>query len=133
MAPQIAEVAPPARGSHPAGRAAPLGWPTADDVRQELRAEGLSADDDAVLGHSLDAAIAWITGRVRTEAIADDLGAVAVVPDVWLATVLEVCRLYRRRDSLDGTLGWGDAGLVRVGVYDPDVEHLLGQWVAIVL
>ena len=40
-----------------------LDWPTADDVRKMLRAEGFSADDDDVLAWSLDAAIGWIRGR----------------------------------------------------------------------
>ena len=108
-------------------------WPTADDVRKMLRAEGISPDDEDVLTWALDAAIGWIRGRVKPTAIADEVGETAIVPDVWLATVMEACRLYRRRDSLDGTLGWGDAGLVRVGVYDPDVEHLLGHWVVVPL
>ena len=131
----VADVVAQGQGQRqrPATRATTSSWPTLDDVKAELRVDELSDDDTAVLQRSLDAAIAWVSARVRPEAIADELGAVAVVPDVWLGTVLEACRLYRRRDSLDGTLGWGDAGLVRVGIFDPEVEHMLGHRLAIVL
>ena len=33
-------------------------------------------------------------------------------------------RLYRRRDSTDGTIGFGDAGVMRIGRTDPDIEAL---------
>jgi hypothetical protein len=42
------------------------------------------------------------------------------------ACLLHAARLYRRRDSLDGTLFGGDLTIVRVGNYDPDVLALYG-------
>jgi hypothetical protein len=45
---------------------------------------------------------------------------------------MEGGRLYRRRDSVDGTIGWGDMGLVRVGPKDPDIETLIAAYLTIV-
>jgi len=50
------------------------------------------------------------------------------LPDtVFQACVLHASRLYRRRDTVDGTISWGDAGVVRVGRADPDIEALYGS------
>ena len=43
---------------------------------------------------------------------------------MFQAALFHAARLYRRRDSLDGTIGFGDMGLVRVGRVDPDIEAL---------
>jgi hypothetical protein len=43
------------------------------------------------------------------------------------ACLLHSARLYRRRDSIDGTLGFGDLGVVRVGRTDADVDSLYGS------
>ena len=40
------------------------------------------------------------------------------------ACLIHAARLYRRRDSIDGTISWGDMGGVRVGAVDPDVRML---------
>jgi hypothetical protein len=120
------EVAPLARSA----------WPTLADVQAELRLDYLQPDagDEDVLQNGLDAAISYVTGRVRPSALVDELGALVVPDDVWQATVLYASRLYRRRDSLDGTIGWTDTGgVVRVGWRDADVENLLGRWAAIPL
>jgi hypothetical protein len=56
------------------------------------------------------------------------------VPDgLYEAALLLASRWYRRRDSLDGTIGWGDMGVVRVGLKDPDVEALIGGYMAVVI
>ena len=48
----------------------------------------------------------------------------ANVPDeVVQAAVMDAAHLYRRRDSLDGTIAWGEMGAIRVGRSDPDVER----------
>jgi hypothetical protein len=50
---------------------------------------------------------------------------VAELPDaLYEAALLDSARIYRRRDSLDGTVAWGDMGAIRVGRADPDVERL---------
>ena len=47
------------------------------------------------------------------------------MPDmVHLAAVLHASRLYKRRDSIDGALGWGDSGIIRVGRADPDINQM---------
>jgi hypothetical protein len=53
------------------------------------------------------------------------------VPEpVRQATYIQAARLYKRRDSAEGVLGFGDFGPVRVGVrLDPDVEALLERYV----
>jgi hypothetical protein len=38
--------------------------------------------------------------------------------------VMHAARLYRRRDTVDGTIGFGELGAVRVGRVDPDIESL---------
>ena len=45
---------------------------------------------------------------------------------------MEAGRLYRRRDSVDGTIGWGDMGVVRVGPKDPDIETLIAPYLNVV-
>lgn len=112
-------------------------WPTSADVQNELRLDFLQEGDDTVLDAALDAAIAYVIGRVRPDALLDstvDPPVLTVPADIWQATVLLASRFYRRRDSLDGTIGWTDAGgAVRVGGRDWDVENLLGRWAAIPL
>jgi hypothetical protein len=39
------------------------------------------------------------------------------------ACLIHAARLYRRR-TIDGTIGFGDMGAIRVGRYDADVEAL---------
>jgi hypothetical protein len=52
---------------------------------------------------------------------------------LFQAVVMEAGRLYRRRDSVDGTVGWGDLGVVRVGPKDPEIETLLAAYLSIVV
>jgi hypothetical protein len=101
-----------------------MGWPELSDVRAELR---LASDpnEDPIIGRALAAAIDWgegvTNGRFHTTDpdTGDD---VLDVPDgPWHACLLHASRLYRRRDSVDGTIGWGDQGIVRVGRVDPDI------------
>jgi hypothetical protein len=55
------------------------------------------------------------------------------LPDpLFTAAQYEAARLYRRRDSVDGTIGWGDMGVVRVGPKDPDIETLMAPYLAVV-
>jgi hypothetical protein len=46
------------------------------------------------------------------------------LPDaIFQAAVIDAAHLYRRRDSIDGTIAWGDMGAIRVGTkHDPDAE-----------
>jgi hypothetical protein len=42
------------------------------------------------------------------------------------AALQHAARLYKRRDSIDGTIAGGDLGIVQVGRTDPDVLNLYG-------
>jgi hypothetical protein len=104
-------------------------WPTIADLRAWCRLDPDPVEDD-VLTEALSGAIAYVDGRTGSKwsPVDPDTGTPLppkVPPGGWLATLYEGARLYRRRDSIDGTLGWADVGIVRVGRYDPDVEALL--------
>jgi hypothetical protein len=97
-------------------------WPTLKEVRTLLR---LAPDpnEDAVIQTALDAATDYGITKYNAAYAADATD----VPDSGHeACLLHAARLYRRRDSIDGTISWGDAGAMRVGRVDPDVEALYG-------
>jgi Phage gp6-like head-tail connector protein len=103
-------------------------WPTLKEVRTLLR---LQPDpvEDGVIQTSLAAAIDFGVRRMGDDLYPPDTDQ---LPDsAHQACLLHAARLYRRRDSLDGTLGWGEMGVVRVGRVDPDVASLydtVGPW-----
>ena len=109
-------------------------WPTHDNVVTMLRLPDASVDNDVVEWARL-AAIDYVIGRVDPQrcgwAEGDDPRTAAVPDAVFEATLLGAARWYRRRDSLDGTIGWGEQGVVRVGYKDPDVDAALAQYMAI--
>ena len=77
------------------------------------------------------AAIDWVTQR------ADPAWTTPGLPGflpagLFQAALLDACRGYRRRDSVDGTVGWGDMGIVRVGPKDPEVDKYMAPYLAIV-
>jgi hypothetical protein len=108
-------------------------WPTIDDVKNLLRI-GDSSDDDSLVTQDLAAATAWVTSRVATMFTdPGDPNYVGALPDpLFTVAQYEAARLYRRRDSVDGTIGWGDMGVVRVGPKDPDIETMIAPYLAIV-
>lgn len=98
-------------------------WPTLKEVRTLLRLQP-DPNEDTVIQSALNAAIDYGRRRMAlpfpvppddTEVIADA---------AHEACLLHSARLYRRRDSLDGTIWAGDAAGMRVGRVDPDVEAL---------
>jgi Phage gp6-like head-tail connector protein len=97
-------------------------WPTLKEVRTLLR---LQPDDteDGVIGTALAAAIAYGVGRTNNQWAAD---ATDVPDSAHEAALIDAARIYRRRDSIDGTIGWYETGAIRVGRFDPDVERLYG-------
>jgi len=104
--------------------AAVVDWPTLPEVRAFLRVVG--TDEDPVIDQARAAAVdygnrrtayRWVPGSSSTW--------VQPMPAaVHEAAVLHAARLYKRRDSIDGTVGWADVGLTHVGRVDPDVEAL---------
>jgi hypothetical protein len=111
-------------------------WPTHEEVLAILRlADGSS--DDAIVESARLAAIDYCIGRIDPALVgwaSTDDPATSPVPDaVHEAALILASRFYRRRDSLDGTIGWGEMGVVRVGLSDPDVVALLGRYLAVVV
>jgi hypothetical protein len=108
-------------------------WPTVADVETLLRI-GSNPADDEVVASNLAAAIAWVTNRVDPMYVPGSPTFVAPLADpLWTAAQYEAARLYRRRDSVDGTIGWGDMGVVRVGPKDPDIETMITPYLALVV
>jgi hypothetical protein len=106
-------------------------WPTVTDVQNLLRVQAGNTGDDNLVATDLAAAIAWTTNRVDPAVIPP---ANSFLPDpLFTVAQYEAARLYRRRDSVDGTIGWGDMGVVRVGPKDPDIETLIAAYLAIVV
>jgi hypothetical protein len=108
-------------------------WPTTADVQNLLRVQAGDAGDDQLVATDLSAAIAWVTARCSGGTGWVDPGNPLFLPDpLFTCAQYEAARLYRRRDSVDGTIGWGDMGVVRVGPKDPDIETLIAPYLAIV-
>jgi hypothetical protein len=113
-------------------------WPNLAEVRKLLRLQP-DATEDSIIQTALAAAVAYGVARMgnvytyttnpdgsvtvtKTPAYPADT---ATLPDAaHEACLLHSARLYRRRDSIDGTLGFGDMGIVRVGRTDADVDAL---------
>jgi hypothetical protein len=103
-------------------------WPTLKEVRGVLRME--NTDDDAVIDSARLAAIDYGITRTGKKWAADEA---ELVPDaVHEAALLDAASIYRRRDSADGTIGWGDAGIVRVSRHDPTAERLYEAYAPLV-
>ncbi|HEV7536469.1 MAG TPA: head-tail connector protein [Acidimicrobiia bacterium] len=98
-------------------------WPTLVEVRTFLRIQP-DPKDDGVISTALAAAIDYGNRRLNYKypiPPADD----GLLPDAaHQACLVHAAGLYKRRDTVDGTIGWGDQGAVRVGRTDPDVEKL---------
>ena len=112
-------------------------WPNLAEVRKLLRMQP-DPNEDAVIQTALAAAVDFGMHYLG--------GSYVLQPDgtcVWIFTyqpdttslpdsahqacLLHAARLYRRRDSLDGTIMGGDLGIVTIGRYDPDVLTLYGS------
>jgi gp6-like head-tail connector protein len=111
-------------------------WPTIDDVKAVLRIDDTA--DDAYVTTCLAAAIAWTQNRIDPVWVPGSPSYPTPAPTPALEDPLfqvaqaEAARLYRRRDSVDGTIGWGDMGVVRVGPKDPDIETLIAPYLNVV-
>ena|SRR5215472_3667360 len=114
-------------------------WPTVDDVKGMLRL-GEDPNDDAYVGQCLAAAIQWTVNRVDPQYVPGSPTypispppSPALPDPLYQVAQAMAARLVRRRDSVDGTVGWGDMGVVRVGPKDPDIETLISPYLSIVL
>ena len=108
-------------------------WPTVSDVKTVLRTSE-DPGDDTLVAQDLSAAIAWTTNRVDPQWLPGNPANLSgLLPDpLFTVAQYEAARLVRRRDSVDGTIGWGDMGVIRVGPKDPDIETLIAAYLAIV-
>jgi hypothetical protein len=99
-------------------------WPKLPEVRSFLR---LQPDpvEDGIIGTALAAAVDYGNRRMNLGGGWIENG---TLPDAaHEACLFHAARLYRRRDSIDGALGFADTGLIRVGRYDPDKDDLYGS------
>jgi len=98
-------------------------YPKLQEVRSLLRLQP-DPTEDGIITTALAAAVDYANRRLnyRYPVPPYDDG---TLPDAaHEACLLHAARLYRRRDSIDGTLGFGDLGVVRVGRTDADVDAL---------
>jgi hypothetical protein len=96
-------------------------WPKLPEVRSLLRLQP-DATEDGIISTALAAAVDYGNRRMNLGGGWIENG---TLPDAaHEACLLHAARLYRRRDSLDGTVGWGDMGAIRIGRVDPDVDML---------
>jgi len=102
-------------------------WPNLAEVRTLLRLQP-DPTEDQVIATALAAAIDYGVSRYgydATTGLPNQPADSTNVPDTGhQACLLHAARLYRRRDSIDGTIAWGDMGAMRVGRGDPDVDAL---------
>ena len=103
-------------------------WPTLPQVRAWLRLQPNDAED-LVIEAARVAAIDYGIGRTGNRWATD---AVDVPNGVAMAATMDASRIYRRRDSIDGTILWGEGGAVRIGRADADVERLYGTYAPVV-
>jgi hypothetical protein len=110
-------------------------WPTLPEVRAFLRLQP-DAAEDAIIENARQAAIDY--GIARYGKVDDGTGTGTLVDRYPIdtttlpatghqAATMHAARLYRRRDSIDGTIWGGDAGAIRVGRIDPDIDALYAQ------
>lgn len=95
---------------------------TVDDVRDYLGAAVLNTVDEDALVDALAAAEALIAERCYWDA---ELGDPVVIDQ---ATTMQAARLYRRKFSVTGYEGFGDLGIARIPVLDPDIEQLVSRY-----
>lgn len=87
-----------------------------ETLRQYVGA--VSTVDDERLTWCLDAATEWVSERVYADDVAHD--------DVQLAVLMLASRLFKRRQSPEGTAGFsGEGYVVRIMASDPDIRALM--------
>lgn len=91
---------------------------TADLATLRSYVGAVSTADDTLLSERLASARAWVEARVMEDSVGTD--------EVEEAILLMASRLYARRNSPEGTMGFGGEGIVvRVMASDPDIKALL--------
>jgi hypothetical protein len=109
-------------------------WPELTDLASWLRLP-TGSPDEPVAQACLNASITWCdskTGYQWPHAALESTWTTPLPEPVFQACVMLASRLYRRRDSVDGTLGFGDLGVIRIGRFDSDIEAQLAPWAPLV-
>ncbi len=117
-------------------------WPTLKEVRSVLRLQP-DPTEDGIIQTALAAAIGHGVGRMGSTWVDNGDGTCTKAPtypgdtttlpdQAHEACLLHAARLYRRRDSVDGTIGFGDMGAIRIGRVDADVEFLYASCAPVV-
>ena len=86
-----------------------------DAIRASLGT--VSNINNTLLERALTAATSWVRERVMVSCFENE--------EVQEAIVLLASRLYKRRQSPEGVAGWGELGVIRILVSDPDITALL--------
>jgi hypothetical protein len=98
-------------------------WPTLTEVRTFLRLQP-NPSDDGVIQTSLNAAIDYGNRRLNYQFPIPPYDNGLLPDTAHMACLEHAARLYKRRDTVDGTIAWGDMGALRVPRVDPDIEAL---------
>jgi len=98
-------------------------YPTLKEVRALLRLQP-DPNEDGFITTALVAAIDYCNRRTNYRYPIPPYDDGSLPDAAHEACLLHAARLYRRRDSLDGTLAFGDMGIVRVGRFDPDIDAM---------
>lgn len=77
----------------------------------------------------LRAYIPWVYYPLQRVRVTAQWGWPSVPPQIKTATLIRAARLFKRRESPDGTLGAGDFGVIRVGRFDPDYDSLIQPFI----
>ena len=96
-------------------------WPDLKAVRTFLRLQP-DATEDGVIDQARQAAVDYGNWRTNYQWAPDQLPWSTYFPDrYYFACLQHASRLYKRRDSIDGTVWLGEMA-ARVGKTDPDIE-----------
>jgi hypothetical protein len=98
-------------------------WPKLQEVRSLLRLQP-DPTEDGLITTALVAAIDYGNRKLAYKYPVPPFDDGTLPDAAHEACLLDAARIYKRRDSLDGTLSWGDMGAVRVGRFDPEVDRL---------
>lgn len=105
-----------------------MAWLTVDMVKAELGLTPADTVDDAWLAQVVDAVMAYAARSVPTmrvpAAVAPPLFPDYAPPDTVLGGLLCASRWYRRRNSPEGLVSFGEMGGVAVPPLDRDIERL---------
>lgn len=73
--------------------------------------------------------IPWVYYPLQRVRVTAQWGWPSVPPQIKTATLIRAARLFKRRESPDGTLGAGDFGIIRVGRFDPDYDEAIKPFI----